>query len=90
MEREIRIARAETARVALRALESDASSSLTLREEYQARLRSGENQSAGAALETSSSVMVLERRVVVAAEAVLDEDRGHVTRERGRIGGGGR
>jgi monovalent cation/hydrogen antiporter len=74
VEREIGIARAETARVALRTLESDASpSSLTLREEYEARLRSGENQSAGATVEDSSSATVLERRVIVAQRQALME-----------------
>lgn len=72
VEREIGIARAETARVALRALESDASpSSLTLRVEYEARLRSGESQSVGAAVEDSSRVTVLEHRAIVAQRQAL-------------------
>jgi NhaP-type Na+/H+ or K+/H+ antiporter len=74
VEREIGMARAETARVALRALESDASaSSLMLREKYEARLRSGKSQSAGAAVEASSGTAALQRRVVAEQrQALLD------------------
>ena len=72
VEREIGVARAETARVALRALESEASpSSLTLRKEYETRLRSGESQSAGAAVEDLSPVTLVQRRVIVAQRQAL-------------------
>ena len=63
VDREIGIARAETARAALRTLESDSSaSSLALRREYEARLESGGQQSAGSPAPNSSSE--LQRRVV--------------------------
>ena len=64
VEREIGIARAETARAALRALESDDSPpALALREEYETRLRAAENRSAGAEEEDSSVTALLHRRV---------------------------
>jgi monovalent cation/hydrogen antiporter len=75
VEREIGLARAETARVALRALESHGapSSLVALREKYEARLRSGESQSNGTADEESSDTALLQRRVVVAQrQALLD------------------
>jgi CPA1 family monovalent cation:H+ antiporter len=82
VEREIGIARAETARVALRALESDASPfSLTLRVEYEARLRWGEGQSTGGVVEDLSSVTVLERCAIVAQRRALMD-----LRARGVIG----
>jgi CPA1 family monovalent cation:H+ antiporter len=72
VEREIGIARAETARVALRALESEASTaSAVLREKYEARLRSGESQSAGAAVEESSAMTLMQRRAVAAQRHAL-------------------
>jgi len=72
VEREIGVARAETARVALRALESEASpSSLALREKYQARLRSGERQSSGAGEEEPSDTSVLQQRVIEAQRRAL-------------------
>jgi len=74
VEREIGLARAETARMALQALESDGSpSSLALREEYAARLRSAERQSNGVVKEESSDTTLLQRRVVAAQrQALLD------------------
>jgi monovalent cation/hydrogen antiporter len=74
VEREIGLARAETARMALQALESDGSpSSFALREEYAARLRSAERQSNGVAKEESSDATSLQRRVVAAQrQALLD------------------
>jgi monovalent cation/hydrogen antiporter len=72
IEREIGVARAETARVALRALESETSpSSVILREKYQTRLRSSENQSAGVPMEDSSSGTSLQRRVVAEQRRAL-------------------
>jgi CPA1 family monovalent cation:H+ antiporter len=72
VEREIGIARAETARVALQALETDTSSpALLLREKYEARLRAGENQSVGAAVEDSSGTTLLQRRTVAAQRRAL-------------------
>jgi len=71
VEREIGIARAETARAALRALELEASPlSPTLRQEYEARLDSGEQQSAGSPAKPSSSAS-LQRRVVAAQRQAL-------------------
>jgi CPA1 family monovalent cation:H+ antiporter len=64
VDREIGIARAETARAALRALESDSSpSSAALRRDYEARLESGGQQSTGSPAPDSSSTQ-LQRRVV--------------------------
>jgi NhaP-type Na+/H+ or K+/H+ antiporter len=78
VEREIGIARAETARVALRALGSEASPSvLMLREKYETRLRSGENQSSGAEAEAASNVAVLQRRVVAEQRRALIDLRAH-------------
>jgi monovalent cation/hydrogen antiporter len=72
VEREIGIARAETARVALRALDLEPPpSSLTLRQEYEARRRSGEDQSVGSRPESSSTVASLQRRVVDAQRQAL-------------------
>jgi monovalent cation/hydrogen antiporter len=72
VEREIGIARAETARAALQALGTDASpSTLLLREKYEARLRAGENQSAGAAVEDSSGPTQLQRRALAAQRRML-------------------
>jgi monovalent cation/hydrogen antiporter len=72
VEREIGIARAETARVALRALEPDASPpALLLREKYEARLRAGENQSVGATVDDSSGMTLLQRRAVAAQRRAL-------------------
>ena len=64
VDREIGIARAETARAALRTLQADSSpTSLALRREYESRLESGGQQSNGSpAADTSSAD--LQRRVV--------------------------
>jgi Na+/H+ antiporter len=72
VEREIGVARAETARVALRTLEADASPpARLLREKYEARLRAGENQSAGAAVEDALGMTQLQRRAVLAQRRAL-------------------
>ena len=71
VEREIGIARAETASAALRALELEASPSSTLRAEYEARLRSGQALSSGSAAGDSSSVAPLQRRIVAAQRRAL-------------------
>jgi CPA1 family monovalent cation:H+ antiporter len=72
VEREIGIARAETARAALQALEADASPpALLLREKYDSRLRSGESQSAGAAVEDSFGATLLQRRAVAVQRRIL-------------------
>ena len=65
VEREIGIARAETARAALRSLESDDSRpAVTLRREYETRLRSAENRPVGAEAENSSILTDLQLRVI--------------------------
>jgi monovalent cation/hydrogen antiporter len=72
VEREVGLARAETARVALRALEREASpSSQSLRQEYEARRRSGDDQSASSRAEHSSSTASLQRRLVDAQRQAL-------------------
>jgi len=72
VEREIGIARAETARVALRVLDLEPpSSSSTLRQDYEARRRSGDDQSAGSRPESLSTVASLQRRVVDAQRQAL-------------------
>lgn len=72
VEREIGIARAETSRVALRELGSEASPlSAMLREKYAARLRAGENQSTGADAEESSGITELQRQIVMAQRQTL-------------------
>ena len=72
VEREIGIARAETARVALRELGSEPPlPCATLRQEYEARRRSGEDQSAGSPPEPSSNLASLQRRVVDAQRQAL-------------------
>jgi CPA1 family monovalent cation:H+ antiporter len=58
--------------VALQALEADASPpALLLREKYEARLRAGETQSVGAAVEDSSGTTLLQRRAVAAQRRML-------------------
>ena len=65
VEREIRIARAETARAALLTLESEASPiAVALRERYANRLRTAEGQFADSELEQSSDGSTLKRRVI--------------------------
>jgi CPA1 family monovalent cation:H+ antiporter len=65
VEREIDVARAETARTALRTLESDASAhAATLREKYGTRLRAIERQLPESELEESSGMVALRRRVI--------------------------
>src|SRR6266536_663067 len=65
VEREVGLARAETARVALRALEEEPSPIFqTLRRDYEARRRSGADQSAGSRAERSSSTALLQRLLV--------------------------
>jgi len=72
VEREIGIARAETARVALRELASVPSLPCgSLREEYEARRRSGEKQSNGSTIEQASTTASLQRRVVDAQRHAL-------------------
>jgi CPA1 family monovalent cation:H+ antiporter len=72
VEREVGIARAETARAALRALEGeDSRPALTLRREYETRLRSAENRPAGAEAENSSVITELQLRVVAEQRRTL-------------------
>ena len=72
VEREVGLARAETARVALRALEEEPSPiSQTLRRDYEARRRSGADQSAGSRAERSSSTASLQRRLIDAQRQAL-------------------
>jgi Na+/H+ antiporter len=74
VEREIGLARAETARVALQLLDADSSSaSQMLRREYEARLRSGEEQSAGSGNSSVSAVVADQHRLIAAQrQALLD------------------
>ena len=72
VEREVGLARAETARAALRALEEESSPiSQTLRRDYEARRRSGDDQSAGSRAERSSSTASLQRRLIDAQRQAL-------------------
>jgi monovalent cation/hydrogen antiporter len=72
VEREVGLARAETARVALRALDEESSPiSQTLRRDYEARRRSGDDQSAGSVTERSSSAASLQQRLVDAQRQAL-------------------
>ena len=72
VEREVGIARVETARAALRALESeDSPPAVTLRREYETRLRAAENRPAGAEEENSSVITELQLRVVAAQRKML-------------------
>jgi CPA1 family monovalent cation:H+ antiporter len=65
VEREINIARAETARTALRTLESESSDpAVALREKYGRRLRAVESKLPDAELEESSGMVALKRRVI--------------------------
>ena len=73
VDREIGIARAETARAALRTLQADSSpTSLALRREYESRLESGGQQSNGSLAPDSSSIK-LQRRVVREQRQALRE-----------------
>ena len=77
VEREIGIARAETARAALRALESeDSPPAVTLRREYETRLRAAENRPAGAEEENSSVITELQLRIVAEQRRTLLDLRG--------------
>jgi CPA1 family monovalent cation:H+ antiporter len=77
VEREIGIARAETARAALRALESeDSPPAVTLRREYETRLRAAENRPTGAEEENSSVITELQLRIVAAQRRTLLDLRG--------------
>jgi CPA1 family monovalent cation:H+ antiporter len=72
VEREVGLARAETARVALRALDEESSPiSQTLRRDYEARRRCGDDQSAGSVTERSSSAVSLQHRLVDAQRQAL-------------------
>jgi len=72
VEREVGLARAETARVALRALEQEPPSiSQTLQRDYEARRRSGADQSTGSRAERSSSTASVQRRLIDAQRQVL-------------------
>src|SRR4029077_13155683 len=72
VEREVGIARAETARAALRALEGeDSRPALTLRREYETRLRAAEERAAGAEAEESSVITELQLRVVAEQRKTL-------------------
>jgi CPA1 family monovalent cation:H+ antiporter len=76
VEREIGLARAETARVALRNLDDSHSTPTSgLRRDYKARLNSGEQQSTGAQPDDSPPVATLQRRMVEAQRQVLIEMR---------------
>ncbi len=80
--REVRIARAETARAALRILDAEqtSASTETLRREYEARLRSADSQLATAA-SRDNGLTDVQRRAVFAQRQVLME-----LRERSVIG----
>jgi monovalent cation/hydrogen antiporter len=72
VEREVGLARAETARVALRALDQEPSpTAQSLRRDYEARRRSGDDQSAGSPVEHSSGAASLQRRLVDAQRQAL-------------------
>ena len=72
VEREIGIARAEAARAALRALESeDSPPAVTLRREYETRLRAAENRPAGAEEENSSVITELQLRIIAEQRKTL-------------------
>ena len=72
VQREIGIARAETARAALQALESETSpASLILRQEYDARLRSGQHQSSGSPGSRQAGSESLQRRLIAAQRHAL-------------------
>ena len=72
VEREIGIARAETARAALRALESDDSRpAVTLRREYETRLRAAEDRPKGDEAEHSSAITDIQLRVVAEQRKTL-------------------
>ena len=83
VEREVRIARAETARVALQILEHEAHPSIdTLRREYEARLRSGDTQSPSLESGTvEAGLTQVQRRAVRAQRQALMD-----LRERSIIG----
>ncbi len=73
VDREVGLARAETARVALRLLAQQPSVPAALQEEYEARLRSGESESAGAPPAGLPDIIVTQRELVSAQrQALLD------------------
>ena len=72
VEKEIGIARAETARAALRALAAeDSAPAVTLRREYETRLRAAENRPAGAEEQNSSAITALQLRVLAEQRKTL-------------------
>jgi monovalent cation/hydrogen antiporter len=92
VEKEIKRARIETARAALRALDDVESSPATdiLRREYEARIQWSESQYRGEAAEQSLDVAVLQRRAVAAqrrmlvdlrARDIIGDDAFHVAEE---------
>ncbi|MFZ0551958.1 MAG: sodium:proton antiporter [Steroidobacteraceae bacterium] len=94
VDREVRLARVETARAALKALEgpSDSASLATLRREYEARIRLGESEPqdapepshAGATLaEALREAVAAQRRALseLRARAIIGDDAFHVAEE---------
>jgi CPA1 family monovalent cation:H+ antiporter len=80
VEREVRLARAETARAALRTFEQEEEhpSLQILRAEYEARIRSGERQSSPEQAQATETRMTqLQRRAVTVQRRVLMELRAH-------------
>ncbi len=72
VEREIGIARTETARAALRTLASETSpASATLREKYEARLRWNQSPAGEGAPESAASIASLQRRAVAEQRRAL-------------------
>jgi len=73
VEREIRLARAETARSALRVLEGEPQQQVAqiLRREYEARVRSGDRSVISAARLEESDLVALQRRAVAAQRQTL-------------------
>jgi hypothetical protein len=73
VEREIGLARAETARAAIRTLESDGSpASVSMREKYAMRLRFVENRSADTEVDELPSMAALRRVIADQRRALLD------------------
>jgi CPA1 family monovalent cation:H+ antiporter len=78
VEREIDIARAETARTAVRTLESEASPpALALRDKYATRLRAVESKLPDSELEESTDMAALKRRVIADQRRTLLDLRAH-------------
>ncbi|HVY07192.1 MAG TPA: sodium:proton antiporter [Burkholderiales bacterium] len=71
VEREVGLARAETARVALRTLGTDAAGAKALRREYESRLASGEKQAAGGKPDPAPPVSSMQREAVETQRQVL-------------------